>query len=294
MQDLTEEQQLWLFEPQLKVNMAQLKEFRDNFTRSKQARNTKIGYASDARDFTTWCAAAGRSPLPTSAETLELYITHKLQVEGLKVTTMERRVSAIRDMHRRAALTMPTTTGARAILTGARHMRHESPHGKTPLTPAELRRISAKLRALATPRDIRDRAIMVIGFTSGLRRYNLAALDTADVEIVRKGVILQIRHSKTDQNGVGAIIGLHRGKHADTCPAQTLRAWLKLRGSGQGPLFTHTTSGHNITTRRMRGAGIAEAVKRAVALIGLNPAQFSGHSLRASCATAAHLAGAPD
>jgi site-specific recombinase XerC len=44
----------------------------------------------------------------------------------------------------------------------------------------------------------RDRAVLLVGFASGLRRSELAGLDLADVRFERRGVVLYVGRSKTD------------------------------------------------------------------------------------------------
>ena len=39
-------------------------------------------------------------------------------------------------------------------------------------------------------KDLRDRAVLLIGFAAALRRSELVALDVADVEHVRRGIVL--------------------------------------------------------------------------------------------------------
>jgi integrase len=59
-------------------------------------------------------------------------------------------------------------------------------------------------------KDLRDRALLLIGFAGGLRRSELAAINLSDFERVREGIVLTIRRSKTDQYGVGRKIGKGR------------------------------------------------------------------------------------
>jgi hypothetical protein len=54
-------------------------------------------------------------------------------------------------------------------------------------------------------KDIRDRTPLQIGFAGGLQR---SAIDCADVERVSQGIIITVRRSKTDQDGVGRKIGI--------------------------------------------------------------------------------------
>jgi site-specific recombinase XerC len=78
----------------------------------------------------------------------------------------------------------------------------------------------------ATPEDdlisVRDRAILLLGFSSGMRRSELAALDVSDLTFVDQGVDVLIRRSKTDPEGKGRTIGIPRGRNQDTCPRLAL------------------------------------------------------------------------
>ena len=72
---------------------------------------------------------------------------------------------------------------------------------KSPLLAAQL------IRALATMRTdlvgLRDRALLLIGFSAAFRRSELVALDVADVEVSEDGLTMTLRRSKTDPEGAG-------------------------------------------------------------------------------------------
>lgn len=69
--------------------------------------NTRRAYASDWRQFCAWCEAHGLISLPAAPTTLVLYLTDLATVQRRKVTTIERRLSAIRKAHRAARLASP-------------------------------------------------------------------------------------------------------------------------------------------------------------------------------------------
>jgi len=115
--------------------------------------------------------------------------------------------------------------------------------------------------------------LLLIGFAAALRRSELAALDVADIERTAGGIIVHVRRSKTDQEGEGHAIAVPAGTKLK--PLEALDAWLALRGDGPGPLF------------RVCDATVALIVKRYARLARLDPAQFSGHSLRAGFVTSA-------
>jgi hypothetical protein len=53
-------------------------------------------------------------------------------------------------------------------------------------------------------KDVRDRALLLLGFAGGFRRSELVGLDCADIEFVRQGFIITLRHSKTDRRVLDA------------------------------------------------------------------------------------------
>jgi site-specific recombinase XerD len=57
-------------------------------------------------------------------------------------------------------------------------------------------------------KDLRDRALLLVGFAAALRRSELVALDVTNVEHVRRGIVLHLKRSKTDQGGQGHNIAI--------------------------------------------------------------------------------------
>jgi len=256
--------------------------------RALLSKNTQTGYAYDWSLFTRFCARVNREPLPATVETLSLYLTDQL-TEGKKISTAVRRTSAITHMHRTSGLDTPVTGEIRVLLKGAKRIRGEQPREMRPLAIEDLRKISRILSKRATAIDCRNRAILVLGFASALRRESLAALELSDVEYCDQGLVLKIRREKQDQEGRGRYIGLPFGKRAATCPVRSLAAWMKHRGTEPGALFTHIPC----DGRPISGETIGRMVKTSVELIGLDSREYCGHSLRSGFITAAGEAGIP-
>jgi hypothetical protein len=91
---------------------------------------------------------------------------------------------------------------------------------------------TAALRAMTDTLDrnslvgIRDTALLVLGFTLGARRSELAALDIADLSFAAEGVQVEVRTSKTDRDSRGRTAAMPYGAHSVTCPVRTAQAWL--------------------------------------------------------------------
>jgi integrase len=270
--------------PNVEISIERLKIEQIRLKKGTVAQNTVLGYGYDWRMFCAWSKRFGRESLPATAETVALYLTDLL-TRGKKITTARRRKCAILYEHQAHGLPAPATEEIQELLRGAQRLRGEKPRQMRPISVRELRRMSSRLARIGTPRALRDRALLVVGFASALRRSNLGALNLADVEFVRQGVILSIDREKCDQEGRGRLIGIARGRNADSCPVRVLRAWLRVRGNHPGPLFPRLDRRH--PGMPLDGESICRLVKKAVMLIGIDPVQHGAHSLRAGFVTAA-------
>lgn len=272
--------------------MQRLRELEREVRAFERAPNTVLAYGQAWKQFELWCQQAGRRPLPATADTVSLHLASMLQA-GYRTATMELRLSAITQKHEAGEHSSPVLADHRKLIGSARRQLREKPAGKAALTVDQLRAISRKLDD-GSNLGVRDRALLVVGLASGLRRSELARLDVADVAFLRQGIRLHVGWSKNDQEAEGRYLGLFRGRRAESCPVRLLRAWLRVRGNAPGALFTRITSGDNVTAKRLEGQAINATVKRGVELIGLDPAEYGAHSLRAGLVTEAADTGASE
>lgn len=264
------------------ADLARLRAERTKLQVRRLAPLTVKSYAYDWRGFEIWCKAMRLPSMPATSDTVSLYMTDILD-QGRKVATARRRGSSIAHYHQKAGHASPFNEESYNLLIAAQRKRLEVKRQMRPLPVADLRKIARALAQLRTPIAMRDRAIMLVGFASALRRCNLAALQMADIEFVNKGLIIEVVKEKQDQEGRGRLIGIPKGEHRDSCAVSALAAWVKLRGNHAGPVFSRMQGGAEMTPE-----GIDRAVKRCVVLIGLDPKDRWGpHSLRAGFVTAA-------
>jgi integrase len=137
----------------------------------------------------------------------------------------------------------------------------------------------------------RDRALILLGFASALRRSELADLTIADVMFVRDGVLLNVRRSKGDPDGEGQVVAVASGTRAETDPVAALRYWIAVRGSRPGNVFTRVRSNDRATIERISGHTVRCIIRTRAAAAGIESDRVSGHSLRAGHATTAAMAG---
>ena len=53
-------------------------------------------------------------------------------------------------------------------------------------------------------KKLRDRSIILIGFSGGFRRNEIVSLDYEDLDFVHEGLKINLKRSKTDQFGEGS------------------------------------------------------------------------------------------
>jgi integrase len=236
---------------------------------------TQRVYEVDLRDWAAYAELHGLRLFPISEAGLAAYLAH-LHGRDLALSTIRRRLAALSQWHKAAGKPSPTERPKiRAVLAGLARSRGSAPKKKRALTADMVRTIVRKLRG---PHAARDRTLLLVGLVTGLRRSELAALTWQDVEQDPAGLLLQIRRSKRDQEGAGQVVAIPFAD-GDLCPARALLAWRERTG-GSGKVF-------GLCDRT-----IARVVKRHIGRIGLDPAEFSGHSLRSGFATEAGRSGA--
>ena len=137
---------------------------------------------------------------------------------------------------------------------------------------------------------LRDRALLLMGFGGAFRRSELVALDVGDVTECENGLQVFIARAKTDQEGEGVTLGIACGSIA--CPAKAFRASVDAAGLTDGPLFRPIKKGGRLSSDRLADRAVGSIVKRYADRIGLDAADFSGHSLRSGFITSAAKRGA--
>jgi site-specific recombinase XerD len=264
-------------------------EIAQNFARASKAAGTQRAYRSDFDQFTTWCIERSLPFLPAAPDTVAAFLGAEA-ARGIKPSSIGRRVAAIRYAHKLAGYTeAPTDSEAvKATMQGIRRTIGAAPARKTPATAEKV--VAMVTLAGTGTKDIRDRALLLLGFAGAFRRSELVGLDVSDIEFCDGGMRVHIRRSKTDQEGAGATIAIVGGSIA--CPVKAVHAWLEISGDTTGPLFRPIGKGGRIGADRLSDHAVAEVVKAAARRVGLNAADFSGHSLRSGFLTSAAARGA--
>jgi site-specific recombinase XerD len=259
-----------------------------DYARAEKAAATIRAYKTDFAIFEAWCAERLASALPAVPEALCAFMAFEAD-RGIRPSTLSRRVAAIRHAHRLVGLELPTDDErVRAVMRGIRRRLSAAPRKKMPATSDRI----VAMAPVASERlsQLRDRGLVLLGFASAMRRSELVALDIEDIEFVSGGLRVTIRSSKTDPEGHGAIIAIPHGSVA--CPVGALAAWIGAATITAGPIFRPIAKGQHIQNARLTDRSVANIVKAHAARVGLDPANFAGHSLRSGFLTSAAARGA--
>jgi integrase len=254
------------------------------FVHDSLAENSRKAYLSDLGEFERWGGST-----PATPEALAAYLAAR--ADTLAVATLVRHLASISKAHEARGLPNPTRAElVRATMRGIKRTRGCGQREAKPLLRDDLLLV---LDAMGEGlKDIRDRALLLIGFAGALRRSELVGLDIGDIEHVRQGIVLTLRRSKTDQDGQGCKIGIPFGR-TRWCPVAALDTWLAASGVAEGAIFRPVDRHGRIQRARLSGEAVLFVVRERVAAGGLDPTQYSGHSLRAGLATSAAQAGMP-
>ena len=262
----------------------------ENYIRSAKAANTVKAYRSDWTSFEAFCRGREVASLPAAPASVAAYAAEAAR--QLKANTVERHLTAISQAHQLAGFPNPVEDKlVRTVMAGIRRVKGTAQQGKDPLSPELLRKMFA-----GSPddlRSLRDRALLLVGFAGAFRRSEVVALRYEDVRFTGEGLVVTIPRSKTDPDGEGHTVGLPYGSHPESCPVRALEAWLSQSNITYGYLFTRIGRwGGEVSGKPICDHQLAKIIKRLVARAGLDPASFSGHSLRSGLATSAAEGGA--
>lgn len=270
------------------------------YAAASSAASSQKAMASDFRHFETWCRNHGLASMPATPETVALYLADN--AETLAVATLERRLISISRVHRDAGIQGLSPASTRhasvgRVMKGIRRTKGVAPRNqKAPLLNLEIRQVTAVFSQDDGLRQIRDAALVLVGYRGAFRRSELAGLRLGSVEWIDGidgGMLLHVARSKTDQEGVGRKVAIPISANAQTCAVVALRRWIDdaRLTKPEGPLFCAISQTGKLSGRPMNPASINYILKRGLRVAGLDDAAYGAHSLRSGFCTQAHSGG---
>ena len=260
---------------------------------SSKASNTVRAYKSDFSDFGVFCVQNGFKALPTEPKIVSLYLTH-LSTKDAKMSTLKRRLVSIGVIHKLKGHYLDTKHPAIIEnIMGIKRRKGSFQKAKKPILINSLKRIINVIdeQKKEEIKKLRDRSIILIGFSGGFRRNEIVSLDYDDLDFVPEGLKLSIKRSKTDQFGQGFTKALPYFDSSQYCPVVSLKKLLDLSKIRSGPVFRRFSKGSKLSENRLTDQTVALLIKEYLNLAGIDSQNFSGHSLRSGFATSAAESG---
>ena len=249
---------------------------------SSKSLNTLRAYRSDFSDFKIFCLDLSLPFLPTNPKVVSLYLTHLSK--SSKYSTLKRRIASINVIHNLKGHHIDTKHPIiRDNLEGIKRKIGTYQNGKKPLLINTLHKIIDvidinKVNKYIT--SIRDKAIILIGFSGGFRRSEIVNLRDSDLEFVTEGLKISLRRSKSDQYGEGMVKAIPYFNNKKYCAVIALQDWLSARTINNELIFPYSDK------------TVSLILKKYLNLIGLDSHLYSGHSLRSGFATSTAAHGA--
>ncbi|MDC1093180.1 site-specific integrase [Pelagibacteraceae bacterium] len=263
---------------------------------NSKAINTVRAYRSDFQDFGLFCVKNNFKNLPTEPKIVSLYLTH-LSTREAKISTIKRRLVSIGVIHKLKGHYLDTKHPIIIEnLMGIKRRKGIVQKGKKPLLINNLKTIIDVINKAKEPdiKKLRNKALLLLGFSGGFRRNEIVSLDLEDIEFVFEGVKITIRRSKTDQFGEGTKKGIPHFENSLYCPVTNLKRWINVAKIKKGPIFLKFNKGSRLTEKRLSDQSVALIIKEYLLKAGINNKDYSGHSLRSGFATSAAEAGAEE
>jgi integrase len=242
---------------------------------------TRRAYQGDLKDFILWGGC-----VPCTPGTVAEYIANRARIHS--PFTIARRIVGISRAHTSLEFPDPSKSDlVRAVLRGLRRTEGKPQRQVAPVLREDLFPMLEQMRGL---KGIRDRALLLVGFATALRRSELVGLNVEDLQFVKEGLLVHLPRSKTDQKGEGRKIAIPFGR-TSSCPVKAVQHWMNAATISTGPVFRSVSKAGAVSFARLSDQSVALIVKQYARALGLPAEAYSGHSLRAGLVTSAAKAG---
>ena len=263
---------------------------------NSKAINTVRAYKSDFKDFGLFCAQNGFKSLPSEPKIVSLYLTY-LSTKDAKMSTLKRRLVSIGVIHKLKGHYLDTKhPSIIENIMGIKRRKGSIQKRKKPILINHLKQLIDVIDKQNNEdiKKLRDRSIILIGFSGGFRRNEIVSLDYDDLDFVEEGLKIQIKRSKTDQFGEGLVKALPYFDNSRYCPVLSLKNWINISKISSDALFRRFSKGSRLSEHRLTDQTVALLIKKYLGLAGIDSKNYSGHSLRSGFATSAAESGAEE
>ena len=226
-----------------------------------KSKSTLRAYQSDLESFQEYCGFRSlydsarlliESP-HGQANLLALNFKTDMQTKGLKPTTINRRLSALRSLIQLANTLGMLSWNLEVKNDPVEAYRDTSGPGESNFK----KMITANWNQRNQQKAIRDYTILRLLHDLGLRRSSVVNLDLADLEVEQKRLWVTLKRRPQKKL-----------KHLPDVTLKALLEWIEIRGTEKGPMFTNFD--HARKGDRLTGTSIYRMVRKLGDKIGIN------------------------
>ncbi len=224
---------------------------------------TRAAYWGDLRRFMDWGGA-----IPAPEKMVADYLVE--HADSHKFATLARWRVSLGKAHSAQGLEDPTKTElVHTVLKGIKQKHGREQRRVAPLTTAQT---AAVVNAMGDRlKDLRDKALILVGFSGGLRRSELTTLSIESLRERTGGMELSLSTGRTVMIPLG---------QDPICPVTALKVWLKISEITSGGVFQGINRHGRLSGQALTGHGVALVIKERVKAVGLDPTRYSGCSPR--------------
>lgn len=261
----------------------------------EKAPNTVRAYRADLNCYTRWCEAQGILPFPATADQIVNYLSEL--ADRYSVATLQRRLAMLSSLHELQGMESPTSSKlVRTAMDGIKRSLGIRQQQAPAFTLEVFQRVALSLDESING-QLRDKVVILLGFTGAFRRGELVALNVNDLNFDEEGILIDIRRSKTDQLGMGQLKAIFYASHPKLCPVRTVQRYLQRVSEAMvypnedlanpsRPLLLRMRRGDRFGRERLTDQTVNLLVTKYFGT------RFSAHTLRASFVTVSKKNGA--
>lgn len=240
---------------------------------------TKLDYGKNIKRFALYLTATGTA-YPTQRTVVEF--RDSLSAAGRKATTVNAYLITAKQMFKwlaRVGKYPDVAAGVKTLRVSREAFKRDN------LTKVQAEALLAEAKGATDLRGLRDKALIALAMTAGLRTVELARADIGDLRTVGGQRYLQVQGKGHDDKD--------RVVKVDPNAEAAIGRYLSGRGdaAADAPLFcSHSRKNSGA---RMRTESVSRIVKGHLRRAGMDTPRLTAHSLRHTAATFAILNGAP-
>tara|TARA_R100000152_G_C6776479_1_gene205627 strand:+ start:891 stop:1805 length:915 start_codon:yes stop_codon:yes gene_type:complete len=233
-----------------------------------QSPRTVDAYQRVLASFDDWCQTRGVSSCSRSAIA---YLT-EMHNQGLAYATINQAYSALVQAGYRSER-------LENLIQSLKREHATRPKKRLKALTPELAQAMIGALDLSTHRGIRDRALLTTAWVTASRKKELLGLDVNHIVSIPDGFTLQVVEKGSIDSRLKLVL-----KDFALDAYQSLKNYLDLVGD-TGPLWRPVSRADRLVDRRLSRSGFDSVFSKTLQSAGIDPSQYSPHSIRAGFIT---------